>query len=334
MVRFAVFVALLLSFAVMSPAALAQDASPEASPMAMTCDAPELPPGTPTPMEDVPPASEDEEPPAPDASPVDEDAPPATDEGAAEDEAPAGNPASDEEAADAGAAVLNLFACLNAGDFLGAAALMTDNFIQNFIGVPTPYDVQASIEEDLQPIEVISTGNAMVYEDGSISIDVVTAGFFSGPGGLSSSRWTFVDQDGLWKLDNFMDVPLPEGALPDAVVIDVQMVDYAFALSEYTVPANTPVIFRTTNHTHLDSGHVNVIVTYPEGTTAEQVIEGEVDIESSTGFFGAVFLEPGMTGDLAFTGLEPGTYFLICDVPTEDGTPHFEIGMVTTITVE
>jgi len=302
--------------------------------MAMTCEAPELPPGTPSPIEEVPPDQESEPPADAEASPVDEEAPPAAGEGSSEEEAPAGNPASDEEAAAVEAAVLNLFGCLNAGEFLSVAALMTDNFIQNFLGVPTPYDVQASLEEDLQPIEVISTGNAMAYEDGSVSIDVVVGGFFSGPGGLSSSRWTFVDEDGLWKLDNFMDVPLPADALPGAVVIDVQMVDYAFALSEYTVPANTPVIFRTTNHTHTGSGHVNVLVTFPEGTTSEQLIEGEADMEGSTGFFGALFLEPGMTGDLAFTGLEAGTYFLVCDVTTEDGTPHFEIGMVTMITVE
>jgi uncharacterized cupredoxin-like copper-binding protein len=123
--------------------------------------------------------------------------------------------------------------------------------------------------------------------------------------------------------------------LPGATVIDVQMVDFAFALSKYTVPANTPVIFRTTNNSGTGSPHVNVVLTYVEGTTAEGLIEGEVNLEeASTGFFGAVFLEPGQSGDLAFESLAPGTYFLVCDVETEDGTPHFELGMVSQVTVE
>jgi hypothetical protein len=329
MLRSFVILAMLLSVVVLAPTAVAQDATPTAA----TCDAPELPPGTPTPMEDVPPAQEAPPPAEPEASPADGEEPPAAEEMPADDAPPTGNPASEEEAAAAEAAVLNLFGCLNSSDFLGLAALFTDNFLQNFIGVPTPYDVEASME-GVQPVELVAAENAMVYADGSISVDIVFTGLFNGPGAIGSERWFLVEEDGYWKLDNITPIPLPEGALEGAVVIDVQMVDYAFALSEYTVPANTPVVFRTTNHSHSGAGHVNVLVTFPEGTTSEQLIQGEVDIDSGTGFFGALFLEPGQSGDLAFTGLEAGTYFLVCDVTTEDGTPHFEIGMVTMITVE
>lgn len=331
MLRSVVMLAMLLTVVALPATILAQDATPAAA----TCDAPELPPGTPTPLEDAPPAEEEAPPPAePDASPVaGDEVPPAAEELPAEEAPPVGSAASEEDAAATEAAVLNLFGCINAGDFLGLAALMTDTFIQEFIGVPTPYDVEAAME-GVQPVEAVSFDNAMTYADGSISIDVAFTGLFNGPGAIGAERWTLVEEDGYWKLHNIMGVPLPEGALPGAVIIDVQMVDYAFALSEYAVPANTPVIFRTINRTHTGSGHVNVLVTYPEGTTSEQLITGEADIDSSTGFFGAVFLEPGQTADLAFTGLEAGAYFLVCDVETEAGTPHFEIGMVTMITVE
>lgn len=335
MVRSLVLVVMMLSFVAFAPAAAAQEASPAASPMAVTCDAPELPPGTPTPMEDAPPAAAEDEPPAPDASPVDEEAPPAAEEGAAEVEMPAGTPASEEEVAAVEAAVMNLFACLNEGNFLGAAALMTDNFVQGFLEAPTPYDAAVGLEEGFQTIEVLSTSNPQVYADGSASIEVAFAGLYNGPGGVGSARWTFVEEDGYWKLDNYMDVAVPEGVLPDAVIIDVHLVDYAFALSQSTIPAETPVIFRTSNTSASGAPHVNVVVTFDEGTTPQQVISGEIDpFEASTGFFGAIFLEPGMSGDLAFTGLEPGTYFLVCDVETADGAPHYELGMVAQITVE
>jgi uncharacterized cupredoxin-like copper-binding protein len=292
--------------------------------MAGPCVAPELPPGTPTSMEEGTPAA------AMEATPGSGE-----DEGAAvEEEAPAGTPADPTAAGEAEAALENLFNCINGGDYLAAAALMTDNFIQNLLEVPTPYDVPATFE-GVQPVDLRSVSNAQTYADGRISVDAVYTGLFNGPGALGSARWFFVEEDGTHKLDHYQDVPLPEGVLSDATVIDVQMVDFAFALSEYTVPANTPVIFRTTNNSGTGTPHVNIVLTYQEGTTAEGLIEGEVNIEeASTGFYGAIFLEPGQSGDLAFESLAPGTYFLVCDVETEDGTPHYELGMVSQVTVE
>ena len=324
MPRLLPLIVVFLAFALVAPAVNAQDASPAASPMAGSCDAPELPPGTPTPMEEGTPAAEAE------ATPGGEE-----DEGATvEEELPAGTPAAGEQADAAEMALRNLFTCINAGDYLAAAALMTDNFIQNYIEVSTPYDVPATFA-DVQPVDLRSVDNAQTYADGRVSVDVVFTGLFNGPGSLGSERFFFAEEDGYSKLDYVEAVTLPEGALPGATVIDVQMVDFAFALSEYTVPANTPVIFRTTNTTGTGSPHVNVVLTYEEGTTAEGLIEGEVNFEeASTGFFGAVFLEPGQSGDLAFESLAPGTYFLVCGVETEDGTPHYELGMVSQVIVE
>jgi uncharacterized cupredoxin-like copper-binding protein len=315
----------LLSLVLVTPAsAMAQEASPAASPLAGPCVAPELPPGTPTPMDEAMPAA------AMEATPGSGE-----DEGVAvEEEAPAGTPADPTAASEAEAALENLFNCINTGDYLAAAALMTDTFIHNYIEVSTPYDVPATFA-GVQPVDVRSVSNAQTYADGRVSVDVVFTGLFNGPGALGSERFFFAEEDGTSKLDNVVAVALPEGALPGATVIDVQMVDFAFALSEYTVPANTPVIFRTTNNSGTGSPHVNVVLTYEEGTTAEGLIEGEDDIEeASTGFYGAVFLEPGQSGDLAFESLAPGTYFLVCDVETEDGTPHYELGMVSQVTVE
>ena len=89
------------------------------------------------------------------------------------------------EADEAAAALENLFNCINAADYLGVAALATDDFIRNFIEVPTPYDVPATFE-GVQPVEIRSLGNAQTYADGSVSVDVVYSGLFNGPGALGS----------------------------------------------------------------------------------------------------------------------------------------------------
>ncbi len=329
--RLALVLVLLALVLVAPTAALAQDATPMASPAAGPCDAPELPPGTPTPREEGTPAAAEATPGVDEEQAdvaVEEGAPPAP---------PVGTPAAGTEADAAQTALENLINCINGGDYLAVAALATDDFIRDVIGVPTPYDVPGSFE-GVQPMAVRSIGNAQSYADGSVSVDVVYTGLFGGPGALSSERWFFVDEEGELKLDSIQfGLSLPEGALPGATVIDVRMVDFAFALSAYTVPANTPVIFRTTNASGTGSPHVNVIGQLKEGATAESVIKGEINLDDEdamTGFFGALFLQPGGSGDLAFESLAPGTYFLVCDVRTEDGTPHYELGMVAQLTVE
>lgn len=330
--RISFVLSILVVFAMLSAgtAAAAQDASPAASPAAGPCDAPELPPGTPTPQEEGTPAAEIEATPGVD----EEEAPPAAEE--APPAPPVGTPAAGADAEAAEEGLRNVVNCINAGEYLSVAALATENFLTNFIEVTNPYDVPATFE-GVQPVDIRSVGEAQTYDDGSVSIDWVYAGLFNGPGGLTSERWFFVEEDGFAKLDNIGSAPFPEDALPGATVVEVQMVDYAFALDTYTVPADTPVIFQTSNNSGTGAGHVNVVVQLAEGATAEQAIEGEINLDAEdafTVFFGAVFLGPGETGALAFEGLAAGTYFLVCDVTTDDGTPHYELGMVAEVTVE
>lgn len=331
--RFALVVVLLV-LTLVAPAVGAQDATPMASPAAGPCDAPALPPGTPTPREEGTPSAS---PPSADATPgVDEEqADVAVPEGSPEPP-PVGTPITGTEADEAVAGLENFINCLNAGDYLAVAALLTDNFLNNYLELTNPYDVSANLE-GAQTLEIRSIGEARTYADGSVSIDFVYAGLFNGPGGLSSERWFFVEESSYYKLDTIESVPLPADALPGATIVEVRMVDYAFALSTYTIPADTPVIFRTSNQSGTGAPHVNVVVQLKEGTTAQAVIEGQLNLDDEAnlaGFFGAVFLEPGDSADVAFESLAPGTYFLVCDVRTEDGTPHFELGMVAQITVE
>ncbi len=242
-------------------------------------------------------------------------------------------PADEATAAATIAGVENLIACINTGDYVGLSALMTESFIHTVLGVPSAADVPASFEGAV-PLEVVSLDNVLTYEDGSASVDIVFTGFFNGPGGISAERWFIVEDGGFFKINIITPIAMPEGALPGAVVVDVTLVDYAFALSESTLPANTPIIFRLTNQSAGGEGHVAALLTYPDGTTPESLISGESDIQASTAFFAGAYLDPGQTGEMAVTGLEAGMYFLVCDVATASGTPHHDLGMVAQVTVE
>src|SRR5215217_9470028 len=103
--------ALLAGGFVQSAAVRAQDASPTP----VECDAPELPPGTPTPqMEGSPAALE--------GSPV------AVSEETAEATPEAGTPADEATAAEIAAAVENYVACFDSGDPAKYVALETENY--------------------------------------------------------------------------------------------------------------------------------------------------------------------------------------------------------------
>ncbi len=316
-------------FSLVSVVGLAPTAAQEGTP-AGDCVAPDLQPGTPTPLSDATPDAvgegEDHDNAAtPDSAAESENSP------TAEVALPVGTPADAATSNAVSAATANLIACINGGEYQAAAALMSGRFIRDYIDVPTVYDVPATFE-GVGPFEVRSLDNVQTYPDGSASIDFVWSGFYAGPNTVVSERWFFVPEDGLLKIDNIIGIPLPADALPGALTVEVTMVDFAFVLDQTTLPADQPLIFRVTNASS-GSAHVAVVVTFPEGTTSEEIIDGD-EAGEPTGVFGVVYLEPGQSGELGIIGLTPGTYFLVCDVETEAGAPHYNLGMATQFTVE
>ncbi len=108
--RLFALVAFLLALSLTGPA-FAQEASPTAG----ECVAPELPPGTPTPMEASPAAGMEMEA-TPEAGPPPADAAP---------EIPVGEAAPDDVVAEVEAATVNAIYCLNSGDVMAFASLFT-----------------------------------------------------------------------------------------------------------------------------------------------------------------------------------------------------------------
>ena len=322
MPRFVIALIAVLALTLGSPlAASAQDASPIASPAAGPCAAPALPPGTPTPRDEM-------EAGTPEVAEITETA-----EAAAATPSPTaateGTPADPALADEAIAAAENFVNCLNSGDPESLAALVSPNQIKVFFGTTNPYDIVAEQEANpLPPITIRSLDNPLAYDDGRVSVDIVYSGGFAfGPNQVNRDRWVFVEAGEHWLLDEIQSLPFEEAA----TIVDVEMIDFAFGLSQNSAPAGELIAFNIVNTGEFP--HEAIVALLPEGVTVEQVLQ-DPSLQAQVGFFGGNFAEPGGRASFALENLEPGTYTLVCFVDEPDGVPHVVRGMVAAFTVE
>ncbi len=299
-------------------------AAQDATPAATTCVAPELPPGTPTPMEEMVPEATPAadmagmEMASPEAEAIAETAEQATPDSAALEGTPA-----DDAAERVIAAAENLIACLSTGNYLGFAALSTPNYLLTSFGTSNPYDIPLFME-GFPPIEARAIGDPQSHADGRLSADVTTV-----LGGLQVDRFRayFIDENGTLLLDEEVSLPIDNAD----VEIEAVMLDFAFNLSQDTFPAGTLVAFTLPNEGQYP--HEFAVVRLPEGITVEQVLS-DPSLEDQIQFLGGIFAEPGETAYLGLENLEPGTYTAVCFVDIPDGIPHVMRGMVAEFTVE
>ncbi|MGH2533844.1 MAG: hypothetical protein ACRDJW_16250 [Thermomicrobiales bacterium] len=295
----------------------------EASPVAGECDAPALPPGSPTPMDEASPVAEH------DMSAMEGAASPV-----AEAAAPEGTPADEATTDAATAAVMNIVNCLNGGNYEATVALFTTNGLMSIFGTDNPYDVLAGGFLEGTVFTDVQISDVETYADGRISAQV---DYFQSRYQAVSETWWLVEEEGYWKLDGFETLtPAPEG---DTAVVGVTMGgpddEYAF------IPNVSSIVQPEVLMLHgINAGvepHEIVVFRFPEDVTTETVIaaiEAEDESIFETGeFIGASFFEPGQQGDMALVGLEPGVYTLVCFIPAPDGVPHAVKGMVTQITI-
>jgi plastocyanin len=311
---FAFVIALLVALSLIGShlaVASAQEASP--SPSMGTCEAPALPPGTPSAavQEEASPEAEApmEASPAEEATPVE----------------PVGTPADEATAAEATAAAQNLVACIESGNLEGAVALMTPAFILGTFGYENPYDLLAAGDLEGTTFGNFTTDNVQTYDDGSVSVDVT---YLQTEYQFTAERWFLVQDEGVWKIDRLVaQRPEPEG---DTAVLGVNMTEYAFEPNAPSVEAQDVVMFHGVNAGA--EPHEMIILQLPEGVTVEQLLADESLFEQVE-FYGFAFFEPGQQGDVALIGLDPGVYTLVCFVTAPDGQPHAAHGMYVDIEV-
>jgi uncharacterized cupredoxin-like copper-binding protein len=178
--------------------------------------------------------------------------------------------------------------------------------------------------EGFQGQELRSVTDVQVHDDGRLRADVTTV-----VGGTQVDRFRafFVEREGRLLLDEEKSLPVEEAD----VTVEVTMVDFAFELSEDTIPADSMVAFNVVNEG--EYLHEFVVVRLPKDLTVDEVL-ADPSLVEQVQFLGGAFAEPGEVDHLALVGLEPGTYTAVCFVDVPDGVPHVLYGMVAEFVVE
>lgn len=257
---------------------------------------------------------------------------------AAEADAATAEEADDATAAGIFAEVENYFACYNEGQASGDpglyVALESSAFIESEGSADAEERVASEIDSVFPSVTLLDVDNAQIWSDGRVSADVQA---MVGPHWYNEWTWFMVEEDGIWKLDERVDLP-PRPDVDFVAVNGINItettdeasgeVTYAFESrsGSWDFTATDAIVLNFTN-----SGvepHEAILLQLPEGVDPLGLLDGSVDMSQVT-FLGGVFdIEPGTTADLTMIDLPEGTYTLICFIPGPDGSPHAVHGMV------
>jgi hypothetical protein len=238
----------------------------------------------------------------------------------------------------------------NAKDTDAFLALWTDKGLEEY-DVGSRQELEAGESENFgsEKIDVRRYGTPEVDGDtASVEVDA-TVGEHGFVMPLYRVVFSGVNQGEAWKLDGFEFKGGPPPA-DDATVVALKAMDYAFQLSEATVPPGE-VAFDFSNAGK--EQHELTMFKAPDGValddakaTLENVDGSELeDIPDGYEAAHVGFLEVDQNQSVAFAEpLAAGTYVLACYIPqggfgdegpvNPEGKPHIQLGMINLLTVE
>jgi plastocyanin len=230
-----------------------------------------------------------------------------------------------------------LAACLSDGPPETVADLATEDYLGQLYagGEPLAIEDYLLLAPDLNPIpvrildvtdaaerggdataEVVSVvGNQLLTEEWRFTTDEV-----SGRSG-AASRWRVAAA-----------TTLRTEPPPGAADLDLTLAEYSISI-EPSTPAGSDVVLRGTNAGAED--HEMLVLRFDSGFTITDLLRTTGPaLPDEARWIGQVVVPAGETADLILTDLDPGTYTIVCLLPTVRGTPHLALGMAATFTVE
>jgi hypothetical protein len=243
-----------------------------------------------------------------------------------------GQPADAATAAAIERTVRTLAACLTAGESESVAQLVTERYLGAVYGgggslSREDYLALAPALPDIA-VTVSDVTDVRVESDRRANAEVTTVVGNQ----LVRGRWTFVQPatgdatgDGgvRWQVDEM--VPLPVAAPAGAARVAVELSDYAFSLSRSNV-TGPDVVLAGTNTGRED--HEILVLRLARGVSTDTLLrQPGPGLPEGVTFVGQVTISPGSQADLVLVDLPPGSYAIVCLLPTRDGTPHLALGM-------
>ncbi len=280
-------------------------------------------------------------PPAPVASPVGR--PPLSDESLTPVATPRpATPASTPDPQDVFATELRsvadaLAACLSDGTADTVLDLATESYLGQLYagGAPLTADEYLALAPAIAPapVRIIDLEDAR-----GRGTETATATVTSVVGNqLLREEWRFVQRPAadrapgasVWQVDGaetLSAIP-PRGATPLAVTL----AEYSIAIAD---PSSGPDAILTGTNLGAEDHEMLVLRFDPGFTTGDLMRAAGPALPDDVQWVGQATIPAGATAELVLTGLEPGTYTVVCLLPTVRGTPHLALGMAATFAVE
>jgi len=218
--------------------------------------------------------------------------------------------------------VRNFVACINAGDHLRAAPLLTAHFVRNFMG-QTSYRQVPEVLGGLR-IERLRIGEMRQYADGSFTTELTYLAYGHQ---LARARMTWWPDraDGFLKLNRLdaLSSPVPH----TAEEVRVEMGEYFFRVDRTVIRApHGKVVLRLRNVG--EERHEAILLRLPEGAVGADLFNDRLSQEDVV----TIAQENGGS-ELSLVNLAPGVYTLVDFIPAPDGRPHGEHGQTAQFTV-
>jgi plastocyanin len=232
------------------------------------------------------------------------------------------------------AAATAIAGCLSDGNYETLATMTSDTYRGQLFGTNSPLD--AATFAELAPAlprvayQILSVEDATATGESTATATVT----YEVSHQLRSGEWAFTQQEAgdetVWVLDSETAQPteVPSGAAS----IDVKIGANAYTLSTSSVSGRS-VALKGTNSDSSD--HEMLVLRLADGLTTKDLLEAYgPSLPEGVAFIGQATIAAGSEGTLVLTGLQPGTYTIVCLLPDENGTPHLVNGMETTFTVK
>lgn len=231
-----------------------------------------------------------------------------------------------------------LAACLSDGEAETVALLATENYLGQLYGGGEPLareDYLALADQlDAVATEIRAVRDVEQESDGRASAEVVSVVGRQ----LLQSRWEFVqipadervDGETGWQVD--AEALEADVAPADAEELEVALEDYAIGVAEETVEG--PVVTLQGRNAGAEDHEMLVLRFEDEMTATDLLRQPGPGLPGGVTYIGQATVPAGEEAEMTLVDLEPGSYTIVCLLPTPRGTPHLALGMAADFTVE